>query len=263
MAIENRYGCLNAGQIDMAPPGGAGWPNIGTPKDTCGVYGPYGVGGGKGPLNAIDYFTPWVDEDTYINHFETGSIQEVDLEAISFHPYHQHINPFQLIEIDTLNVVGGVIAPEVANWYQVGDWHDTLQFPAAMYGPYFIVKMRFQADMFTGHMLQHCHLLFHEDQGMMAQYEVKGKEGATWSGATEVDPRCILPTMMTGERPLLKRGQKGKNERNFPLGLCEGYCTSDSECESDICFLRKDFQAVPGCYGRGKKSKGYCVESVR
>ena len=70
--FENRYGCLNAGQIDIASPTRAGWPDIATPKDICGVFGPYGVGGGT-----IDDFTPWVDEDTYINDFEAGSIQEV------------------------------------------------------------------------------------------------------------------------------------------------------------------------------------------
>ena len=67
--FENHYACLNANQTN---PGPQGWPDIATPKDICGVFGPYGVGGGT-----IDDFTPWVDEDTYIWDFEAGSIQEV------------------------------------------------------------------------------------------------------------------------------------------------------------------------------------------
>ena len=70
--FENEYGCLNPNQTD-----GEGWPDEATPKDICGVYGPYRIGDGRGPLNHSDYFTPWVDEDTYINDFPTGSIQEV------------------------------------------------------------------------------------------------------------------------------------------------------------------------------------------
>ena len=70
--FENEYGCLNADQTDKVPPGVDGWPNIATPKDICGIYGSYGIGAGT-----IEDFTPWVDEHTYINDFETGSIQEV------------------------------------------------------------------------------------------------------------------------------------------------------------------------------------------
>jgi len=184
----NHYFCFNEGQTGEE----AGkWPDNATPMDTCGVFGPYGKGDG-----GFDEFTPWVDADTYINDFETGSIQEVDLKAVQFHPYHQHVNPFQIIEINSYNTQqenGGVIQSAVADWYKVGDWHDTLQFPAAGFGPKFVVTMRFQADQFTGHMVQHCHLLFHEDQGMMAQYDVTGNEGVIWDGARKVDPTCVLP----------------------------------------------------------------------
>ena len=64
--------------------------------------------------------------------------------------------------------------------------------------------MRFQADQFKGHMVQYCHLLFHEDQGMMAQYDVHGKEGAIWDGAREVDPTCVLP------KSAKRKGKSGK-----------------------------------------------------
>ena len=58
--------------------------------------------------------------------------------------------------------------------------HDTLQFPSSSSVD---VTFRFQSDQFTGHMVQHCHLLFHEDFGMMTQYDITGKEGAIWEYA--------------------------------------------------------------------------------
>eukprot|EP00581_Thalassiosira_minuscula_P033293 CAMPEP_0183786260 /NCGR_PEP_ID=MMETSP0739-20130205/66926_1 /TAXON_ID=385413 /ORGANISM="Thalassiosira miniscula, Strain CCMP1093" /LENGTH=869 /DNA_ID=CAMNT_0026030301 /DNA_START=145 /DNA_END=2754 /DNA_ORIENTATION=+ len=221
-SFVNRYHCHN-------PPGtpGPGWPAVITDRDECGVYGPYGVGyeGSEEDLLCEEAypgegdcpFTPWVDMDTYINDFATGTVNEVELLGVPFHPYHQHINSFQITEINTRNL-DVVIQDIVANWYKVGDWQDTLQFPAALsqtgippgyFNPgvtpppqgFFAVKIRFQADQFTGHMVQHCHLLFHEDQGMMAQYNVTGEEGFSWKGARMVDSRCVK----TGRRHPPKR----------------------------------------------------------
>jgi len=165
------YSCVN----NEDPP----WPGTTTALDICGVWGPYGVGGDRSE------FTPWVDKDTYINDFATGTVQELVHPGNAFHPYHQHINPYQI------SFLGGTLNPIAADWYKVGDWHDTLQLPLARLGPAGRPKMRFQADQFTGHMVQHCHLLFHEDQGMMAQYNVTGEEGAVWPGAKLIDPQCI------------------------------------------------------------------------
>mmetsp|Transcript_5822 Transcript_5822/g.12798 ORF Transcript_5822/g.12798 Transcript_5822/m.12798 type:complete len:640 (+) Transcript_5822:96-2015(+) len=146
--------------------------------DFCGVYGPYGVGGDTSE------FIPWVDNHTYINDFATGTVQEISHPFNAFHPYHQHINPYQIYHINQ------ELEKIVADWYQVGDWQDTLQIPMAS-SNFGTVKFRFQADQFTGHMVQHCHLLFHEDKGMMAQYNVTGEEGDVWPGAKLIDPQCI------------------------------------------------------------------------
>jgi len=83
----------------------------------------------------------------------------------------------------------------------VGDWQDTLQYPSLTSDGRTratFAKIRFQVDQFTGHMLQHCHLLFHEDQGMMAQYDMRGDEGTTWDGARDIDRTCIKPTAKKG-----------------------------------------------------------------
>jgi len=47
-----------------------------------------------------------------------------------------------------------------------------------------------QFTQFTGNYVLHCHILTHEDQGMMAYFKVQGKEGTLWPGALDADPKC-------------------------------------------------------------------------
>lgn len=58
------------------------------------------------------------------------------------------------------------------------------------------------------------------------------------------------------------RGNDGNPTSSFPLGLCEGDCDRNSDCEGDlVCFQRNPGEEVPGC--RGGKSdtsrSDYCV----
>ena len=129
---------------------------------------------------------PWHDKDTYMKEYPLGSVQEIELASVGFHPYHQHVNPFQIHSI----VLGddGEENAEVMNWYKEGDFHDTFQYPTAG-----TAKIRFAVNSFTGHMVMHCHILTHEDLGMMAQYNLLGEEGTIWEGSRDIDPTCILP----------------------------------------------------------------------
>jgi hypothetical protein len=45
----------------------------------------------------------------------------------------------------------------------------------------------------------------------------------------------------------------------FPLGLCEGECDNDDDCDGDLkCFQRDDFSPIPGCTGLGSEGSDYC-----
>jgi len=68
------------------------------------------------------------------------------------HVYHQHINPFQIME----DIHDGFVA-------RAGDWHDVIG------GTYY---MRVFTESYTGRVMMHCHLLHHEDEGMMAYYTI-------------------------------------------------------------------------------------------
>ena len=84
----------------------------------------------------------------------------------------------------------------------------------------------------------------------------------------EVQPAAVL-TVLSSERTLQGGdlqvlGNNGQPSEVFPLGLCQGDCDSDDECEGDlVCFQREAYQAVPGCSGGESEDKGldFCVSS--
>ena len=102
------------------------------------------------------------------------------------HPFHIHINPFQITEIFDPNRPAGqqLIKPE-KNWI----WQDTIAVPAStqkMDGDNPVVdpdgnpvldqigyvKIRSRFEDFAGKFVLHCHILGHEDRGMMQLVEV-------------------------------------------------------------------------------------------
>lgn len=51
--------------------------------------------------------------------------------------------------------------------------------------------MRFQAAQFGGHWALHCHVLAHEDLGMMAKYIIEGEEGTSPAVRSE-QRECLI-----------------------------------------------------------------------
>lgn len=52
------------------------------------------------------------------------------------------------------------------------------------------MKVRFQTDKFTGESVVHCHILLHEDLGMMGAMHISGEEGTVWPDAKKYEPTC-------------------------------------------------------------------------
>ena len=69
------------------------------------------------------------------------------------HPMHLHTNPFQIMGVDGL--------PEPA-------WRDIALVRAGGR-----TRLRVRFEDFAGKTVQHCHILDHEDQGMMATVEMQ------------------------------------------------------------------------------------------
>jgi len=92
------------------------------------------------------------------------------------HPYHIHVNPFQLVEVYDPNDSNNNYKAE-----EGGIWHDVILIPPAKTdsgGNLVIgndgkatqpgyVRIRSRYVDFTGDFVLHCHLLGHEDRGMM------------------------------------------------------------------------------------------------
>jgi FtsP/CotA-like multicopper oxidase with cupredoxin domain len=79
------------------------------------------------------------------------------------HPFHIHINPFQVVEMKDPNQNGGAVVRLPRPWI----WWDNFAIPP---GGYFKMLTRF-VD-YTGMYVLHCHILDHEDRGMMQLVEV-------------------------------------------------------------------------------------------
>lgn len=74
-----------------------------------------------------------------------------------WHPFHIHVNPFQVVAVDGVSV-----KPRY--------FEDTINIP-----PGGSIKVRTQFLDYTGKYVYHCHLLFHEDDGMMGVVQVNPK----------------------------------------------------------------------------------------
>jgi FtsP/CotA-like multicopper oxidase with cupredoxin domain len=83
------------------------------------------------------------------------------------HPFHIHVNPFQVISItaNDPNYPVPKIDPSV--------WWDTIMLPSFSTMK---IRTRYRSDV-TGTTVFHCHFLPHEDNGMMTLFELKPNTG--------------------------------------------------------------------------------------
>ena len=88
---------------------------------------------------------------------ESGSVEEWTLRNTSpmDHPVHLHVWPMQIVESDGR-------APDSSIW------QDVVNVPARAQ-----VRVRIAFDDFAGRTVYHCHILDHEDQGMMGIIEAR------------------------------------------------------------------------------------------
>ena len=85
--------------------------------------------------------------DVILHSSPLGAVIERIIDADN-HPYHQHVYPFQLVELQLQT-----------QYNRLGDWHDS------MFGS---ATVRYKAAAYAGKIMMHCHRLEHEDEGMMA-----------------------------------------------------------------------------------------------
>ena len=124
---------------------------------TYGINGAlYGEGGGGGGAEgggvAVARRVPVgvVEEWTIVSDGSAGT---------GNHAFHLHLHHFQVVGVEPSPAALGMDAA-------VGEWRDTVAVPSPG-----SVTVRFNASDFAGRTLLHCHVVPHEDEGMMAVVE--------------------------------------------------------------------------------------------
>jgi len=105
------------------------------------------------------------------------------------HPFHIHVNPFQIVAIlkypDDADIKKGADLTDISSWEDVsepgsgdeyaglkGTWKDTI-----FVKPGYLVQMRTRYERYIGDFVLHCHILDHEDQGMMQNVRIALPDG--------------------------------------------------------------------------------------
>lgn len=94
------------------------------------------------------------------------------------HPFHIHTNPFQLVE----DAAGTYSPPYV--------WRDTLAIPKGSPDDLGQALIRYVAREFTGEFVNHCHILGHEDRGMMHNVQAVCPNGKWGRPTSDLSPEC-------------------------------------------------------------------------
>ena len=105
-----------------------------------------------------------------------GNVEEWTLAAFTEgHPFHKHVNPVQIgssIDPDTGIDVSKFDSGSVYAGLS-GQWKDTVFLPTNLFGAPYVVTIRTHYRRYIGTFVLHCHILDHEDFGMMQVLEVK------------------------------------------------------------------------------------------
>lgn len=125
--------------------------------------------------------------DRMDRRLELGSVDEWTIRsAFASHPFHIHINPFQIVSIldpagRDVSVPGAIDSatggdPDPQYPGLKGVWKDTLWIKSLLPGDnsdgLYTVTVRSRYQRYIGKFVLHCHILDHEDQGMMQNVEI-------------------------------------------------------------------------------------------
>lgn len=106
-----------------------------------------------------------------------GDVQEWRLTSdVASHPFHIHVNPFQVISV--LNPAGQPVTDPGTPAYDpdyagvLDQWKDTLFVKRG-----YKIAVRTRYERYIGEYVLHCHILDHEDQGMMANVKIGIPDG--------------------------------------------------------------------------------------
>jgi len=163
-----------------------------------------GGGGGGGGCN-VNYDSQGAAAYTGVSlgNLAAGTVQKWSLQGSDKHPFHIHVNPYQL---GTVTDATG----DASSYFIAGDWHDVLFQPAGIT----ISNVYFQTADYTGKVVAHCHFLNHEDKGCMAFWEITGTAS---SGISDLVASALTETTETTTTSSSVRGRAANIARALTL----------------------------------------------
>lgn len=157
---QNLPTSINPNAVRVAVPAGAVQRSLTLSMGMGGMM----MGGGVATINGIAFSESNGVIDAYaipslLNTYEVWTIYN---QSMMDHPFHQHVNHVQVLSIN-----GG--DSTYASFYTTKPaWKDTVIVPAMG-----SVKLLVPVKDFTGMTMFHCHILEHEDMGMMGLWDIQ------------------------------------------------------------------------------------------
>jgi len=127
----------------------------------------FSIANGAFMVNGSPYAPGRIDQTLIL-----GKAQAWQLSAKgSSHPFHIHVNPFQITSIRARGSDGQPTGPEISDGQyagMLGTWKDTL----FVQQDNFVIGTRTRYERYIGEFVLHCHILEHEDKGMMQNVRI-------------------------------------------------------------------------------------------
>ncbi|HEY6814235.1 MAG TPA: multicopper oxidase domain-containing protein [Croceibacterium sp.] len=161
------------------------------------------VGNTLNTADAVPYDPNRIDRELVL-----GGVDEWTLQShFVSHPFHIHVNPFQIVEIldpsgkdvsaaGAIDDTGGKVDPQYPGLK--GVWKDTLWIKSLVSaaGPpapntIYTIRVRTRYQRYIGEFVLHCHILDHEDQGMMQNVAVVLPNGSVGGEGADGTPNQL------------------------------------------------------------------------
>jgi FtsP/CotA-like multicopper oxidase with cupredoxin domain len=160
--IQSLPTSVNPNAVRVAVPAGAVTRNL---TLSMGMMGGGMMGGmGMATINGIAFSETngVIDAYTIPSLLNTYEVWNISNQSMMDHPFHQHVNHAQVISIS-----GGDSAYK-SLYTNTPAWKDTVIVPAMG-----SIKLLVPVKDFTGMTMFHCHILEHEDMGMMGIWDIQ------------------------------------------------------------------------------------------
>ena len=141
------------------------------------------------------------------------------------HPFHIHINPFLITKVTSLVEPGSPGAPVDVTAREIGSpvWRDTLGMKQG-----FTYELLTRYDDFAGSFVNHCHILDHEDNGMMELVTITG-------------PGTPTPGPVPRSEPVARADAAGRDRPRVLMFVKGSFCP---ECMAQVTDMAKGLDGL-------------------